>query len=150
MGGFWLLVHLCPPPLVACPAYRYSQVRDPACGLCICFGCRAWAQQVPYTHMGTRAAGWCTARQWDECSLLVELLYNASGQYSWLMVVSGHCVLDVRLSSVIVCWLMAIWMNVVHAVVAHWLFFFAGPLPYHVHDSALVSLWGCWQSVCFG
>jgi len=60
---------------------------------------------------------------------LVELLYNASGQYSWLMVVSGHCVLDVRLSSVIVCWLMAIWMNVVHAVVAHWLFFFAGPLP---------------------
>ena len=55
-------------PLVACPAYRYSQVRDPACGPCISSGCRAWAQQVPYTQMGTRAAGWCIARQWDECS----------------------------------------------------------------------------------
>ena len=48
------------------------------------------------------------------------LLVDASGQYSWLMATSGHCVLDARLSSVTACWLMAIWMNVAHAVAAHW------------------------------
>jgi len=43
------------------------------------------------------------------------------------MATSGHCVLDARLSSVTACWLMAIWMNVAHAVAdvahavaAHW------------------------------
>merc|ERR1711862_554324 len=29
------------------------------------------------------------------------------------------------------------------------LYMLPGHCPYHVHDSALVSLWGCWQSVCF-
>ena len=48
------------------------------------------------------------------------LLVDASGQYSWLMATSVHCVLDARLSSVTACWLMAIWMNVAHAVAAHW------------------------------
>eukprot|EP00812_Abedinium_dasypus_P009027 NODE_2746_length_884_cov_27.318456.p3 GENE.NODE_2746_length_884_cov_27.318456~~NODE_2746_length_884_cov_27.318456.p3 ORF type:complete len:50 (+),score=7.78 NODE_2746_length_884_cov_27.318456:413-562(+) len=45
------------------------------------------------------------------------------------MVVCCHCVLDVRFSSVIVGWLMAIWMNVGYAVIARWLFFFSGPSP---------------------
>merc|ERR1712113_784330 len=40
------------------------------------------------------------------------------------LIVCSHCVLDVRLSSVIVGWLMAIWMNVGYAVFARWLFFF--------------------------
>jgi len=61
--------------------------------------------------------------------LLFELLYSVSGQCNWLMVVCCHCVLDVRPSSVIVCWLMAIWMNVGDAVIARWLFFFSGPSP---------------------
>merc|ERR1712113_952506 len=52
------------------------------------------------------------------------VLYSVSGQCNWLMVVCSHCVLDVRLSSVIVGWLMAIWMNVGYAVFARWLFFF--------------------------
>ena len=54
------------------------------------------------------------------CYTGVMLLVDASGQYSWLMATSGHCVLDARLSSVTTCWLMAIWMNVAHAVAAHW------------------------------
>ena len=59
------------------------------------------------------------------------LLVDASGQYSWLMATSGHCVLDARLSSVTTCWLMAIWMNVAHAVAAHW--------P-HGHSRCMVSV----------
>ena len=91
------------------------------------------------------------------------VLYSVSGQCNWLLVVCSHCVLDVRLSSVIVGWLMAIWMNVGYAVFARWLFFFfglsayecmdtllTGHRPVRVHDTALVSLWGCLQSVCFG
>jgi hypothetical protein len=55
---------------------------------------------------------------------VVGWMYNVSGQCSWLLVVSGHCVLAVRFCSVICCWLMAIWMNVVHSLVLFWLFFF--------------------------
>jgi len=72
------------------------------------------------------------------------VLYSVSGQCNWLLVVCSHCVLDVRLSSVIVGWLMAIWMNVGYAVFARLLFFYFGLRLMHVHDSALVSLWGCY------
>jgi len=71
------------------------------------------------------------------------VLYSVSGQCNRLLVVCSHCVLDVRLSSVIVGWLMAIWMNVGYAVFARLLFFFFGFCLTHVHDTALVSLWGC-------
>jgi len=55
---------------------------------------------------------------------VVGWMYNVSGQCICLLGVSGHCVLAVRFCSVICCWLMAIWMNVVHMLVVGWLFFF--------------------------
>jgi hypothetical protein len=58
---------------------------------------------------------------------LVVLLYNVSGQCNWWLFVSCHCVMDVLSCSVMICWLMAIWMNVVHTVVARFFFFFLWP-----------------------
>jgi len=55
---------------------------------------------------------------------LVVLLYNVSGQCNWWLFVRCHCVMDVLSCSVMICWLMAIWMNVVHTVVARFFFFF--------------------------
>lgn len=55
---------------------------------------------------------------------VVVLLYNVSGPCSRLLCVSCHCVMDVLSCSVMVWWLMATWMNVLHTVVARFFFFF--------------------------
>ena len=67
------------------------------------------------------------------------LLVDASGQYSWLMATSGHCVLDARLSSVTTCWLMAIWMNVAHAVAAHWPHGHSRCMQVSVHQCSIIA-----------
>jgi hypothetical protein len=82
---------------------------------------------------------------------VVVLLYNVSGPCSRLLCVSCHCVMDVLSCSVMVWWLMATWMNVLHTVVARFFFFFCvGRCKCHVHVSVLASLWGCSRSVFFG
>jgi len=52
------------------------------------------------------------------------LLYNDSCQVSGFLLVCGYLLLVARGVSVIVCWLMASWMNVVYAVCAFFFFFF--------------------------
>lgn len=59
---------------------------------------------------------------------VVVLLYNVSGPCSRLLCVSCHCVMDVLSCSVMVWWLMATWMNVLHTVVARFFFFLYWPL----------------------
>jgi hypothetical protein len=54
---------------------------------------------------------------------VVVLLYNVSGPCSRFLCVSCHCVMDVLSCSVMVWWLMAIWMNVFATVVARFFFF---------------------------
>merc|ERR1712050_261422 len=80
---------------------------------------------------------------------VVVLLYNVSGPCSRLLCVSCHCVMDVLSCSVMVWWLMATWMNVLHTVVARFFFFFfcIGRCFLHVHVSVLASLWWCTRSV---
>jgi len=54
---------------------------------------------------------------------VVWLLYNASGSCNWWLVVCGRCVVDLGLSSVIVCLLVVNWMSVEIAWLARWFFF---------------------------
>jgi len=63
---------------------------------------------------------------------VVGWMYNVSWQCIGLVVVSGHCVLVERFCSVICCWLVAIWMNVVHILVVVWLFFLIGTCPRYI------------------
>jgi len=60
---------------------------------------------------------------------VVGWMYNVSGQCICWVVFCGHCVLALRLVSVICCWLVALWMIVVPSLVACWLFFFLRGLP---------------------
>jgi hypothetical protein len=54
---------------------------------------------------------------------VVWLLYNASGSCNWCLVVCGRCVVDLGLSSVVVCLLVVNWMSVEIAWLAIWFFF---------------------------
>merc|ERR1712151_838590 len=121
----WLLEYSCFLPPEACPTccllvcvtlkVVYASVLSVVFGLLfrvnrVCQRVQHFAA-TPYSGMSVHWFFW--------------VLYSVSGQCNWLMVVCSHCVLDVRLSSVIVGWLMAIWMNVGYAVFARWLFFFS-------------------------
>jgi len=99
----------------------------------------------------------------NACSILLQRLI-----VGWVFTgFFGCCILF--LGSAIGCWLFAAtvyWMfgSVAWLLVGWWpsgwmwvmrcllvgFFFYLGHRPLHVHDTALVSLWGCLQSVCFG
>jgi len=120
-------------------------------GLCIRIECRVWV------HFGFEV------RCVNTCSYLLQRLV-----VGWVFTVFfGCCILF--LGSAIGCWLFAAtvyWMfgSVAWLLVGWWpsgwmwvmrcllvgFFFYLGCRPTHVHDTALVSLWGCLQSVCFG
>jgi len=69
-------------------------------------------------------------------------VHNASGQCNWWLDVSYHCLLDVRFRSVILCWLMASWMNVANAVVARCFFFFLRlPSDARARSSPHLDVW---------
>jgi hypothetical protein len=67
------------------------------------------------------------------CWLFAATVYWMFGSVAWLLV--G--------------WWPSGWMWVMRCLLVGF-FFFLGHRPLHVHDTALVSLWGCLQSVCFG
>jgi hypothetical protein len=74
---------------------------------------------------------------------VVWLLYNASGSCNWCLVVCGRCVVDLGLSSVVVCLLVVNWMSVEIAWLAIWFFFFYFCIwILGVHDTAHVAFWG--------
>jgi len=146
--GCWSNVVILPPG--ACPTCCWVLLVTCevvyASVLSVVFGfnllCTIWVNTCTYMVLRL-IVGWVFTGCMGCC-----ILFLGSAIGCWLFAVTVYWMFG-SVAWLLVGWWPSGWMWVMRCLLVGF-FFFLGHRPMHVHDTALVSLWGCLQSVCFG